>query len=156
VPDDRARTAARVDRIAAPAITKRMFDMSNTFGASASATSARGSVPSVRDFGGPPHARNWGWTLVLAAFGTFLTALDIVVVSTALPTLRTHLHASLADLEWTINGYNLVFACLMLTGAALGDRFGRKRMYIIGVSVFTVASAAAALSGSTSELIAAR
>jgi EmrB/QacA subfamily drug resistance transporter len=98
----------------------------------------------------------WVWTLILAAFGAFLTALDIVVVSTALPTLRTHLHASLADLEWTINGYNLVFACLMLTGAALGDKFGRKRMYVVGVGIFTLASAAAALSTSAGALIATR
>jgi EmrB/QacA subfamily drug resistance transporter len=98
----------------------------------------------------------WGWTLVLAALGTFLTALDIVVVSTALPTLRADLHASLADLEWMINGYNLVFAALMLTGAALGDRFGRRRTYVAGVTLFTLASAAAALSSSTGALIAAR
>jgi EmrB/QacA subfamily drug resistance transporter len=105
--------------------------------------------------GSRPQAR-WGWALALASLGTFLTALDIVVVSTALPTLRSDLNASLADLEWTINGYNLVFACLMLTGAALGDRFGRKFMYVVGVSVFTLASAAAAVSSTTSELIAAR
>jgi EmrB/QacA subfamily drug resistance transporter len=97
-----------------------------------------------------------GWTLALAAFGTFITALDVVVVSTALPTLRTHLHASLADLEWTINAYNLVFSCFMLTAAALGDRFGRKRMYLIGLTVFTLSSAAAALSTTTGGLISAR
>jgi EmrB/QacA subfamily drug resistance transporter len=98
----------------------------------------------------------WGWTLALAALGTFLTALDIVVVSIALPTLRQELHASLADLEWTINSYNLAFASLILTGAALGDRFGRRRMFVLGVAVFTVASAAAAMSTSTGTLIAAR
>jgi MFS family permease len=68
-----------------------------------------------------------GWTLVLASLGVFLTPLDVVVVATALPTLRTDPHASLSDLEWTINAYNLVFACAMLTGAAPGDRFGRRR-----------------------------
>ena len=57
-------------------------------------------------------------TLVLASLGVFLTSLDVVVVATALPTLRLRLGASLSDLEWTINAYNLVFACLMLTGAA--------------------------------------
>jgi len=61
-----------------------------------------------------------GWTLALASVGAFMAALDVVVVATALPTLRAHLGASLSDLEWTINAYNLVFACLMLTGAALG------------------------------------
>jgi EmrB/QacA subfamily drug resistance transporter len=96
------------------------------------------------------------WTLVLASFGSFLAALDIVIVSTALPALRTDLGASLADLEWTISGYNLVFACLMLTGAALGDRYGRRRMYVAGILVFTAASAAAALSGSATALIVSR
>ncbi len=97
-----------------------------------------------------------GWTLALAALGTFLPTLDIVVVSTALPTLRTHLHAGLADLEWTINSYNLVFAVFMLTGAALGDRFGRKRLFVSGVVLFTLASLADALSTSSGELIAFR
>jgi len=85
-------------------------------------------------------------TLVLASLGVFLTSLDVVVVATALPTLRLRLGASLSDLEWTINAYNLVFACLMLTGAALGDRFGRRRTYVAGLAVFTGFSAAAALS----------
>jgi len=96
------------------------------------------------------------WTMVLAPIGVFLTSLDVVVVATALPVLRTRLGASLADLEWTINAYNLVFACLMLTGAALGDRFGRRRMYVAGLTVFSLASAAAALSTSAEELIVAR
>lgn len=97
-----------------------------------------------------------GWTLLLASIGTFITALDVVVVSTALPTLRAHFGASLSDLEWTINAYNLAFACLMLTGAALGDRFGRRRMYVVGLGVFTLASAACALSTSAEALIVAR
>jgi EmrB/QacA subfamily drug resistance transporter len=97
-----------------------------------------------------------GWTLLLASLGVFLTSLDVVVVATALPTLRTDLHASLADLEWTINAYNLVFASLMLTGAALGDRFGRRRTYVQGLLLFTVGSAAAALSTSVGVLIISR
>jgi EmrB/QacA subfamily drug resistance transporter len=101
----------------------------------------------------PPRT---GWTLLLASLGAFLTSLDVVVVSTALPTLRTHLHASLADLEWTLNGYNLAFACLMLTGAALGDRFGRRRVYALGVTVFTLSSLACAMADSAGALIAAR
>jgi len=84
-----------------------------------------------------------GWTLALASLGAFMSALDVVVVATALPTLRTHLGASLSDLEWTINAYNLVFGCLMLTGAALGDRFGRRRMYVLGLGVFVLGSATA-------------
>jgi MFS family permease len=72
----------------------------------------------------PPHK---AWTLVLAALAAFMTALDTLVVTTALPVLRLDLHASLSGLEWTVNAYNLAFACLLLTGAALGDRFGRRR-----------------------------
>jgi len=104
---------------------------------------------------GPRRSRN-GWTLVLAGLGAFMAALDVVVVATALPTLQTQLGASLADLEWTINAYNLVFGGLMLTGAALGDRFGRRRMYVLGLLVFVLGSAMAALSPGTGTLIAAR
>jgi EmrB/QacA subfamily drug resistance transporter len=105
------------------------------------------------DGSGRPHR---GWTLVLASLGVFMTALDTLVVATALPVLRLDLHARLSDLEWTVNAYNLSFACLLLTGAALGDRFGRKRMFCVGLGVFTAASAAAALSPSIGALIAAR
>jgi EmrB/QacA subfamily drug resistance transporter len=97
-----------------------------------------------------------GWTLVLASLGAFMSALDVVVVSTALPTLRTQFGASLPDLEWTINAYSLAFGCLMLTGAALGDRFGRRRMYAAGLLVFSAGSALAALAPSAGLLIAAR
>ena len=96
------------------------------------------------------------WTLVLAGLGVFMTCLDNLVVSTALPVVKTDLHASLSSLEWTVNAYLLSFACLLLTGSALGDRFGRRRMYAIGVAVFTLASAAAALSPSVGALIVAR
>lgn len=89
----------------------------------------------------PAGASHRTWTLVLASLGVFMTALDTLVVTTALPSLRTSLHAGLADLEWTVNSYNLAFACLLLTGAGLGDRFGRRRMFTVGLGVFTVASA---------------
>jgi EmrB/QacA subfamily drug resistance transporter len=95
-------------------------------------------------------------TLILASVGAFVTALDVVVVSTALPSLKAHLNASLSDLEWTINAYNLAFASLMLTGAALGDRFGRRRFYVVGLALFTAASIACATAGSAGILIAAR
>ena len=101
-------------------------------------------------------ASNPRWTIVLAGLGIFMTALDNPVVATALPVLRTSLHAGLSGLEWTVNAYLLSFACLIMTGAALGDRFGRRRMFTVGVGVFTVASAAAALSPSVGVLIAAR
>jgi EmrB/QacA subfamily drug resistance transporter len=112
-----------------------------------------GATGTAQGDGGPSRR---GWTLTLASLGAFMAALDVVVVATALPTLRTHLGASLPDLEWTINAYNLVFACLMLTGAALGDRFGRRRMYVLGLLVFVLGSALAALSPSAGLLIAAR
>jgi len=100
-----------------------------------------------------PHK---GWTLILASLGLFMVALDTLVVTTALPVLRVDLGASLSDLEWTVNVYNLAFACFLLTGAALGDRFGRRRMFAVGLLVFTTASAAAALSPNVGALIAAR
>jgi EmrB/QacA subfamily drug resistance transporter len=103
-----------------------------------------------------PRPARTGWTLALSSLGSFLAALDVVVVATALPVLRTKLGASLSDLEWTINAYNLVFACLMLTGAALGDRFGRRRMYGVGLLVFAAGSVAAALASSAGVLIVAR
>jgi MFS family permease len=102
------------------------------------------------------HRNHQAWTLVLASLGMFMTALDTLVVTTALPVLRVDLHASLSSLEWTVNAYNLAFACLLLTGAALGDRFGRRRMFTLGLSIFTIASAAAALSPSVGALVAAR
>src|SRR3954468_15473152 len=100
-----------------------------------------------------PHK---AWTVVLASLGVFMVALDTLVVTTALPVLRVDLGASVSDLEWTVNAYNLAFACLLLTGAALGDRFGRRRMLAVGLFVFTAASAASALSPSVGALVAAR
>jgi MFS family permease len=97
-----------------------------------------------------------GWTLALAGLATFMTALDTLVVTTALPVLRAGLHAGLPALEWTVNAYNLAFACLLLTGAALGDRFGRRRMFTLGMAAFTAASAASALSPDVQALVLAR
>jgi MFS family permease len=97
-----------------------------------------------------------GWTVALAGLGGLLCSLDVVVVATALPALRADFGASLSQPEWTINAYNLVFACLTLTGAAIGDRFGRRRTYVAGLAVFTLASALAALAGGPGQLIAAR
>ena len=102
------------------------------------------------------NRRRQNWTIALAGLGIFMTALDNLVVATALPVLRTSLHAGLSGLEWTVNAYLLAFACLIMTGAALGDRFGRRRMYAVGIALFTAASAAAALSPTVDALIAAR
>jgi EmrB/QacA subfamily drug resistance transporter len=96
------------------------------------------------------------WTLVLVSVGLFMAALDTLVVTTALPVLRVSLHTSLSDLEWTVNAYNLAFACSLLTGAALGDRFGRRRIFCLGLAVFTAASAGSALAPTVGVLIATR
>ena len=96
------------------------------------------------------------WTLAAVSVALFMVTLDNLVVSTALPTLRVDLGASLESLEWTVNAYTLSFAVLMLPAAALGDLFGRRRMFLGGVGLFTMASAVAALAPSTDALIAAR
>src|SRR3954451_17785243 len=98
----------------------------------------------------------FGWTLGITSLALFMVTLDNLVVTTAIPVIRKDLHAGISGLEWTINAYNLVFAVLLLTGAALGDRFGRRRLYSVGLVVFAAASAGAALSTTASELIAAR
>jgi EmrB/QacA subfamily drug resistance transporter len=96
------------------------------------------------------------WTFVITSIALFMVVLDNLVVSTAIPVIRVDLGASLEQLEWTVNAYTLTFAVFLLTGAALGDRFGRKRMFMLGVGIFTLASAAAALAPSADWLIAAR
>jgi EmrB/QacA subfamily drug resistance transporter len=96
------------------------------------------------------------WVLALASTASFMVALDALVVTTALGTIRQDLGASIEALEWTVNAYNLSFAVLLLTGAALGDRFGRRRMFAAGIGLFVAASAACALAGSIGALIAAR
>ncbi len=101
-------------------------------------------------------SRRNNWTLAIVSVALFMVVLDNLVVSVALPTIHRDLGASIQSLEWTVNAYVLAYAVLLLTGAALGDRFGRKRMFIIGMGVFTAASAAAALAPSTGLLVAAR
>src|SRR6476619_303230 len=96
------------------------------------------------------------WTFAVTSIALFMVVLDNLVVSTALPVIRVDLGASIEQLEWTVNAYTLTFAVFVLTGAALGDRFGRKRMFIIGVGMFTAAAAAAAMAPSADWLIAAR
>ncbi|GAB3885249.1 DHA2 family efflux MFS transporter permease subunit [Kibdelosporangium lantanae] len=96
------------------------------------------------------------WVLGLASMGSFIVILDVLVVTTALTAIRTDLGASLTELEWTVNAYSLTFAVLLLTGSAIGDRFGRRRMFTIGLAIFTVMSAACALSTGIGTLVAAR
>jgi EmrB/QacA subfamily drug resistance transporter len=96
------------------------------------------------------------WILVLAALAAFMTALDTLVVTTTLRTIHRDLDASVAQLEWTVNAYNLSFAVLLMTAAALGDRFGRRRLFVGGIGLFALASAACALAPDVGALIAAR
>src|SRR5947199_1305497 len=96
------------------------------------------------------------WVVALTGIGSLMAALDTLVVSNALNTIRLDLGASLAQLEWTVNAYNLSFAVLLITGAALGDRFGRRNMYAVGLGLFAAASAACALAPNVGLLIAAR
>jgi EmrB/QacA subfamily drug resistance transporter len=97
-----------------------------------------------------------GWTLALVSAALFMVTLDNLVVTTALPRIRIDLNATLGSLEWIVNAYTLTFAVLLMTGAALGDRFGRRRVLTIGLALFTTASAAAAVAPTTGALIAAR
>ena len=96
------------------------------------------------------------WTFAITSVALFMVTLDNLVVTSALPVIRHNLHASLSQLEWTVNAYTLTFAVLLLTGAALGDRFGRRRVFTIGILVFTAGSALAALSTSATALDLAR
>ena len=102
------------------------------------------------------HQPRLWWTFAITSLALFAFTLDRLVVATALPAIRTDLGAQAADLEWTVNAYTLSFAALLLTGGALGDRFGRRRMFTIGVAVFTAGSAAAALAPTIGTLVAAR
>ena len=92
-----------------------------------------------------PHPR---WTFVLASTALFMAVLDNLVVLFALPSIQRDLHASVQQLEWTVNAFTLSFAVLLITGAALGDRFGRRRIFVTGISLFTAASALCALAPS--------
>jgi EmrB/QacA subfamily drug resistance transporter len=96
------------------------------------------------------------WTFVITSVALFMVTLDNLVVTTAIPVIRTDLGASLESLEWTVNAYTLTFAVLLLTGAALGDRFGRRRLFALGVGVFTAGSVTAALAPSIELLNLAR
>src|ERR1044072_6028273 len=102
------------------------------------------------------HKRNIWWTFAITSTALFMVTLDNLVVTTALPVIRKDLHSGLSGLEWTVNAYTLTFAVLLLTGAALGDRFGRRLLFSIGIGIFTLASAAAAMAPSATALDVAR
>lgn len=96
------------------------------------------------------------WVLAVASLASFMVALDTMVLSSALATIRANFHATMEMLQWTVNAYNLSFAVLLLTGAALGDRFGRRRLFGLGVALFMLASIGCAVSSNIDGLIAAR
>jgi EmrB/QacA subfamily drug resistance transporter len=102
------------------------------------------------------NAHHRGWTLAIVSIGLFMVVLDNLVVNVALPSIHRDLGASIQALEWTVNAYVLAYAVFLLTGSALGDRFGRKRLFIGGLALFTASSAAAAVAPTSGLLIAAR
>jgi EmrB/QacA subfamily drug resistance transporter len=104
----------------------------------------------------PSISKRSGLTLAIVSIALFMVTLDNLVVTNALVSIREDLGASLEQLEWTVNAYTLSYAVFLLTAAALGDRFGRRRVFAIGIGVFTLSSAAAAIAPTTDALIAAR
>src|ERR1700684_994291 len=100
-------------------------------------------------------ARRW-WTLVAVSLATFMTYLDNNVTNVAIPTIQRSLHLSVAGLEWVVSSYLLTLAGLLLVGGRLADVYGRRRLFQIGMAVFTLSSLAAGLAGSGSVLITAR
>ena len=125
--------------------------------------STRASVPALphrtserRTEGREVRSRRTLWAFVISSIALFMVTLDNLVVTTAIPVIRKDLDASLSSLEWTVNAYTLTFAVLLLTGAALGDRFGRRRVFVAGIAIFTLGSIAAALAPSVDALNLAR
>src|SRR5262249_41679244 len=110
--------------------------------------SGRAAVPAAA--GGPP--RRWLAAAVLMV-GALMDLIDVTIVNVALPTIRSDLQASATQLEWVVSGYLLAFAASLIIAGSLGDRFGRKRLFLAGVAVFGAASLAAGLSGTAAELI---
>src|SRR5881398_3115963 len=122
-----------------------------------------GESAGLRDTGAPDAAGTGRgmtpkalWALAITSVAAFMVTLDNLVVTTAIPVIRHDLHAGLSGLQWTVNAYTLTFAVLLLTGAAMGDRFGRRRLLAIGVAIFSAASAGAALAPSIVALDVAR
>ncbi len=120
------------------------------------APAGTGGAPPVVDLESPAARSRAVWAVVITGLALFMASLDNLVVSTALPVIRVHLHAGLSGLEWTVNAYTLTFAVLLLSAAALGERFGRRRIFVTGIALFTASSAVAAMAPSIGVLIAAR
>jgi EmrB/QacA subfamily drug resistance transporter len=115
---------------------------------------ARNATEQGVEVGAP--GRSAVWAVIITGMALFMASLDNLVVSTALPVIRVHLHTGLSGLEWTVNAYTLTFAVLLLSAAALGERLGRRRVFTAGIALFTLASAVAALAPSIGVLVAAR
>src|SRR5437899_1251533 len=96
------------------------------------------------------------WTLIAVALATFMTYLDNNIVNVAMPAIERDLHLSISGLEWVVSAYILVFASLLLAGGRLADVFGRRRLFLIGLTIFTAASLVAGMSGSVEMLIISR
>jgi len=96
------------------------------------------------------------WTLVAAIIASSMAFIDGTVVNVALPAIQRDLHATVFDAQWVIESYALFLASLLLVGGTLGDRFGRRRLFVIGVAIFAAASIACAISGDVRQLIVAR
>ena len=96
------------------------------------------------------------WTLAAMCFALFMIVLDNTVVNVALPAIQNDLNASIAGLEWTVNGYSLSFAVLLATGGRLGDILGRRRMFLAGVIIFAASSATAGVAPSETALVVSR
>ena len=105
---------------------------------------------------GTRRSRGAAWAVLITGLALFMASLDNLVVTNALPVIRVHLHAGLSGLEWIVNAYTLTFAVLLLSAAAIGERFGRRRIFVLGIAIFTGASAVAALAPSIGVLVTAR
>src|SRR5919201_1725281 len=102
-----------------------------------------------------PENRKW-WTLGSVSFGLFMIMLDNTIVNVALPSIQRDLHIGISELEWVVNGYALTFAVLMLTGGKLADLLGRRRIFMVGLAIFTLSSLACGLATNADLLIGAR
>lgn len=106
---------------------------------------------------GPPTAPGHGWAAVsIVLVGAFMALLDTTIVNVALPTIRAGLHASSASLEWIVSGYALAYGLALVPGGRAGDRFGHKKLFLIGLTLFTLASVGCGLSQNEKEIVAAR
>ena len=168
----KCRTSVVLPTPASPATNTNFPRASNAASSRFSSIArSRGAVRTASDIGTFSPDERWiwgfrriytgmnqktGWVIALTAIGSLMAALDTLVVATALSTIRVDLGASVEALEWTVNAYNLSFAVLLITAAALGDRYGRRNLYAAGLAIFTVASALCALAPGAGTLIAAR